>query len=448
LTVQNVRISLALAIETIGSFAAVAVFVRVFGAGTGPGPSFVAVATVVVMSFGMTRLMQDLDVADSQLRVIAEALSLVALTLILKMEYGPAVPPWQLGWLVELISEPRKLLADQGYLVAGALAIMLLWLRGVVRGRSPLDFTDVLSSATLGVAAVAIAAVAAPPAHGPAAFGPLALLYFVLALCTLALYQTGDPNEPIAAFASRWATAFAVLVGVAIALAVIAAAIDPKSLGFLAFLGRPLLFALEQVAIYVLGPIMAAIAFLFGLIPFHPRGADIRPQPPSAPPENNDGTTPVWFEIMGYLLAGAGLIVLVLAFAAAVWLAMRRFARRMPGVAEQRRSVERHSLLGEDLAALFDNVTRRLRQKASTRSSIEVRRLYHNMLARAEADGVPRPPATTPLQFAPTLDAHYRSDLPSAISQAFVRSRYGLIDFDPPAVRELHRQWAALDDRS
>ncbi|MDP9237750.1 MAG: DUF4129 domain-containing protein [Chloroflexota bacterium] len=450
MTVRSARLWLALTVEALWSFAAVAVCVRLFGGGTGPAPSAVAVAAVVVMSFGMARVMQGTDVDESQLRAIAVIASVIVLLVIVQLEYAPSVPPWRLGWVRDLLVEPRALLAGHGHVAAATVALTLLWLRGVVRGRAPLEFGDVLSSATLGLAAIAIAAVASPPVHGSSAFGPLAVLYFVLTLCTLALYQTGDPSESIAAFASRWAVAFSLLVGGAALLTVVAAAIDPKSLGFLAFLGRPLVIGLEQLAIYVFGPILGGIAYLFGLIPFHPHQMKQQPQPqlPAAPVTKADGDTPMWFEVAGYVLAGGGLLLLVLAFAAAIWFAIRRFARRTPSVVEQRRGVERDSLLGEDLAALFDGIARRLRRTASPRSSVEVRRLYHEMLARAEADGLARPPSATPLQFAPDLDSRYGSEVPSSISRAFVASRYGLVDFDERVVRDLRARWSAVADRS
>jgi hypothetical protein len=66
------------------------------------------------------------------------------------------------------------------------------------------------------------------------------------------------------------------------------------------------------------------------------------------------------------------------------------------------------------------------------------------MLAHAESDGLARPPAATPLRFAPRLDARYGSDVPSAISRAFVTSRYGLAEVDVHTVRDLRAQWRSV----
>ena len=78
-------------------------------------------------------------------------------------------------------------------------------------------------------------------------------------------------------------------------------------------------------------------------------------------------------------------------------------------------------------------------------SQIAVRRLYHEMLEQAAGAGLERPQAATPLQFAPLLDAHFASDVPSAITGAFAASRYGAHDVGEPVVSELRERWHALD---
>ncbi|HEX5474912.1 MAG TPA: DUF4129 domain-containing protein, partial [Vicinamibacterales bacterium] len=95
--------------------------------------------------------------------------------------------------------------------------------------------------------------------------------------------------------------------------------------------------------------------------------------------------------------------------------------------------------------ALFDGIGRRARRPVST-SSVAIRRLYADMLARAADDGLDRPPAATPSRFAPALDRRYRSPVPSEITQSFVASRYGGTELDSDAVRHLRATWQqALD---
>jgi hypothetical protein len=445
MTVRAVRLPCAVVLELLASYAVAALFVRLISAGDGPAPSLITVGFAVVASFALARLMQRVDVDESQLRLLGAAASIVVLYFVLHTEYAAGGAPWAFGWVRRLFTEPRDLLDAHRYVPAGCVAVCVLWVRGILRGREPVEFGDVLPSAMFGLFAVALAALAAPPVRGPDAFGAIALLYAVLALCTLALYQTADADEPVARFAARWVPAFGALTGIAIALTIAAAALDPHSLGVLAPVGRPLLFVLEIVGRWVLGPIVGGVAWLFGLIPLHAPSPHAQPtQTPLQPvaPDDNS-STPLWFKIVGFVLGGVLGVLIVLAFIAGIWLLMRRARKRGGSVVEQRRSVERDSMLGEDLAALLSGVARRFRRTHSAQSSVEVRRLYHEMLARAERDGLARPPGATPHQFAPSLDARYASDAPSAISAAFAASRYGAVAVPERAVRDLRARWHA-----
>jgi hypothetical protein len=446
MTVRNARLPAVLALETLWSFAAVAVFVRLLSDADGPAPSLAAIAALVLGSFAVTRLLGIAHVTETQARVAAIVVSAVVLFFIVHTEYAAGDPPWHVGWTVRLITEPHALLAGRRYVVAGAVAATLLWLRGVALSSNSLEFSGVLSIATLAVPAVALAAVVNPPANGPHPFGLIALASFLLGWALLAFYQTADADEPVAKFAARWTPAFAVVIAVSVAFTFVLAAFDPRTLGFLQPAAAAVLKVVGIVLLYTLGPVAAAIAFLFGLIPLHrPHPQQQTTQPPApAPVPKSEGDTPYWFQIVGYVLAGGGVTVLVLSFVAAIWFAMRRHALRRPRAAEQRRAVERDSMLAEDIGALLDGIARRIRRSNAPRSAVEIRRLYQQMLARAETDGLPRPPAATPLRFAPQLDARYRSDVPSAISHAFVTSRYGLGEVDADTVRHLRAQWLSL----
>ena len=129
-----------------------------------------------------------------------------------------------------------------------------------------------------------------------------------------------------------------------------------------------------------------------------------------------------------------------------LWLLFRRFTRRTERTGERRERVEAESSLAGDLGSAFDALARRFRRGPKpARSPVDVRRLYHEMLERSAAIGLARPPAATPLQFAPRLDAHYASDVPSAISRAFVASRYGAHEFDRRVVDDLRMRWNQVE---
>ncbi len=443
MTVRRARLPLALTVEALWSFAAAAVFVRAVSGGDGPAPSFGAIVAIVLASFAVARWLPATRLAEAQARATGVALSVLALAVILHLEYAAADWPWHTGWAGELATHPYRALDGHRYVLAGAIALTLLWLRGLARWSAPFEAGDALASASIGFAAVALAAAVGPSARGPHPFGVVALAMFVAAFCLLELYQTADADEPLARFAARWSAGLAVVIGVAAGFALLVAAVDPSTLGFLRPAGSAAGRVLELILAYTLGLVIGGIAFLFGLIPHHAPPRQML-QPPAPAARNPHGGTPFWFEVVGWVAAGAGVTVVALAFIAVIWFALRRYARRKPATGDERRSVDRDNALGEDLQALLDGLARRFRRAGAARSQVEIRRLYHHMMQRAAADGLARPSATTPSRFAPAMDAHFGSGVPSEITAAFVMSRYGLVSIDAASVRELRARWDGL----
>jgi hypothetical protein len=146
------------------------------------------------------------------------------------------------------------------------------------------------------------------------------------------------------------------------------------------------------------------------------------------------------------VLAGSAGTLIVAAVIAVLWFLFRRYARRKEDDGDRRESVESELSLGSELGAAFDALARRFRRgPRSAASSVEVRRLYHEMLAASAAAGIERPAAATPLQFALQLDVHYGSAVPMEISQVFTASRYGAHHIDERVVADLRDRWRALD---
>lgn len=445
MTIRTVRLPLLLLVDVLWAYAAVAVFVAVLSRGHGPAPSLVGVAAVVAGSFALARALQQTELDDAQFRGIGAAASAIALFAIIHAEFAATEALWRLGWI-------RTFAAGDAHanVVASAIAMTLLWMRGIVRGQQSDDFHGVAGSVALGFVPVAIAAAVAPSVHGPDAFGAIAIAYVVLALGALALYQAPDPDRPLRGYAEQWGIGAGVVLAIAAALAVVAAAIDPAALGVLAPIGKPLAYVAGNAAKYILGPPLAAIGWLLSQIPLpHPQ-QEMQPlqdmQPGKKPPEQHD--TPLWARIVGWILAGGLLALLAVGALIVIWLLFRRFAKQKEQAGERRERVEAESSLGDDLGAALDALARRFRRgPRHTRSQIAVRRLYHEMLERAANEGLGRPPPATPLQFALLLDAHFASDVPSAITDAFAASRYGARDVDEQAVRGLRARWRGLDPR-
>ena len=150
--------------------------------------------------------------------------------------------------------------------------------------------------------------------------------------------------------------------------------------------------------------------------------------------------------IVRNILVGGVLVAVALIAVAMLALLFRRFAIRKKDPLEERTDVEAESSLRDDIGDLLGAFGRRFRRSPRLpESGVAIRRLYGEMLDRAAAEGFERPPAATPLRFAPTLDRQFASDVPSRITDAFTASRYGARENDGALVRDLRQQWDELD---
>jgi hypothetical protein len=75
-----------------------------------------------------------------------------------------------------------------------------------------------------------------------------------------------------------------------------------------------------------------------------------------------------------------------------------------------------------------------------------VRRLYAQMLRRAQAAGVPRPPFSTPGEFQLSMATRWPAGSAdfAALTEAYVLRRYGEVSFDDRQVQELTERWHRL----
>ena len=430
MSVRDVRLPLLLLLEVCWGWAFGAVLAQIFSGGGAPGPSVLGTAVVVLASYGLAAALRQLDVDEATMRVIGVGATVLCLALVVPLEFRATL--WEEG--------PAR-----GAVIGSATAFVVLWIRGVLRGRvQDASFEGTLGSVALGLLPIAIAAGTLPDTHGPQAFGALAVAYGMLGLLVLALYRTAEPARPMSALASQWGAATVVVVAAAAVMVLLAAAIDPASFGFLAPIGEPLRLAGRLLLQYVLGPPLAALAWLLDLIlPDSQRQIRLQPEEPveeqRREPDNDDPawTLPVRYIVGGLIVAGILLAALLL-----LSLLFRRYRR--PDEEEDQQETEREGTLADDLSDLFGMLGDRFRRRSTRPSAIAIRRLYGEMLDRAADDGVERPSGTTPLQFAPALDARYRSNLPSDITLVFAESRYGARDVDDHVVRDLRARWDEL----
>jgi len=446
-TAGSLRTPLALAVDTLWAFAAVALVVQFFGQDDGPAPSIVSVAAIVVGAFLLARGLQRNNEGTSDIRSAGVVASVLALLAVGVLTYAGA--PWDFGWAGDLLSEPGRTIERAGHVIAGMLAMAVLWIRGVRLGSLPeYDFDGVLFSVSIGFLAVVVAALSAPDVQGDVSWGALAFAFSIVALVTLAVFNA-PPRTRMTSMATGWPLALIVLGGAALAVALVAGALDRDALDVFAPLVAPLEAGGRALRDYVLAPFFWTIAlpfrffaWLLGL--FAPDAQELpqlpRETPIDEPPE--DGETPLWWRIVvaaGLTLAGVAIALIALLL---LWQSFGRYMRRRDiDPTDQREDVEPASSLAQDLASMLGALGRRLRRAEQPPNAVAIRRLYFDVLSRAEADGVTRPPSATPLQFAPTLDAHFASQAPSEISAAFVESRYAERDIADDVVRRLREQW-------
>ncbi|HEY7802281.1 MAG TPA: DUF4129 domain-containing protein [Dehalococcoidia bacterium] len=441
ISIRDARSALILLIEVIWGFAAAAVFVRIFSTHRS-GPSLLAVAAVVVAASALGYLLQreEGDGDASGIPLVAAAISVVAIFIIAQFEYAPS--PWAFGWLRDLPSHGEVITDSERGVIAGVVVLTLLWVRSTGTAARIDNASAAFASVLFGLAAVALAAVVSPPARGPDIFGALALAYVPLALVVLAMYQVTEPDRPLRESLAQSGPWLAALIAATLVVAVIASAIDPRSLGALAPIGRPLLFTAALIAKFLLAPIFFVLAAIINHFPSLPNHT-IPAQPAMPPPPGitKQHGTPEWQTIVGRVLAGVVIAVLVAIALALIWLALRRLRPKKRTGHEVRESIEDEEGLGSELGDLLGGLLNRFRRpRRASSTGVAVRRLYHEMLAEAAAAGVERKPSATPLQFAPRLDAHYGSPAPTAISRAFTQSRYGHAQVDQATVDELRRQ--------
>ena len=452
MTVRSVRAPLALLLDLAWTFAAVAVFVQIFGQGDGPAPSLAIAALVVGGSFLLARLLQLTELDEGAIRIVGVALSAGVLFIAFRIEYAPDEWPIATGWLWSLLSDGEDSIGPNGHVIAGIVALVPFWLRGVIRGQdSDTDLDDVLTSASLGLVPVLIAALTQPDTREASSWGAYAFGYCMLALVTLAVFRVPQADTPLLVFLQRWAWAFAALAGVAFVLALVAVGLDSEEFGFLSPVGDALQPIGEAFGTYVLAPIFwvislpfRALGWLLGMLWADPEPRQEQPQPPAGEPEE-DESQPTWVRVAITTLAAFGTVGVVLVGLVVLWFAFRRFVRRRTTDDRERHDdIEPDSSLAADIGAMLGAFGRRFRRDREPESAVAIRRLYGEMLDDVAAHGIARPPSATPLQFLPAIEVQYASALPREITDAFVESRYGERAVDAARADDLRRRWREL----
>ena len=329
-------------------------------------------------------------------------------------------------------------------------------MRGIVRGQQTVEFEGVLAARRAGLRAGRHrcrrrAGCPRPERLRPARDRLPARSRSACSRCTRRPIPTGR----CARYAAQWGAGAAGVLVVAAALTVVAAAIDPGALGVLAPVGEPArVRARQRVRSTSSARRSPLIGWLFSLIPLPHRQQDQQAQPmPSTPiakqPEDQHDA-PLWTRIIGWVHRRR------------CWHADRRRRDRravvaLPPLREAQGAMTASAASAskpnrrwsDDLGAAFDALARRFRRGPRPAAVVASKCAASTTRCsrRSAAAGLERPPAATPLQFAPQLDAHYRvrravGDQPAPSP----RHATALTISTTASWRDLRARWRALDE--
>lgn len=444
----------ALASEALWVYALVTVLaVAAYGRA---GPTPLALILAALGGFYLSRVVQHLELPPVQLAIGGLVLSALGLYAILRLEYmGDLLLP-DMRWLGTALEDPGRFAEGKGPQVLGAMTAAGLWLRSGFRGQHSVDEQGLVLSFTVGFVGAVIAVLAAPAAGAGPDVAAAALAFFALGLFALGLSRTERQVSRAGALFQRWwavapsATVAVLLLTVGpiwlLATADIGRAFVPIGLG--------LAWLLEWILIIITTPIFITLEWVLGhLIDLLSSNSSFELSSDRLnffnewrqDQQREESTAPgalVMLVRAVTAVAIAGIILFVF------YVAFRRLRRSRYAMDEVRESVIAESGLKDDVAGLLGRLWSRLRRSDGEpdlpEDVLAVRRLYLSVLSQAARNGLERPPSRTPLEFAPSLEAHFASLVPGHISHTFAQARYGLM---PPSSAELERlrqQWEDL----
>jgi Domain of unknown function (DUF4129) len=301
-----------------------------------------------------------------------------------------------------------------------------------------------MAEVSVGLVVVLVAAAFGSAAEAPEALRWLPVPFMVTALLALAfMHLQSVPSEAGRRSVSGSSLVVGATVG-GIALLALGAgflalpSIDVASDGLVA-IGEGVLNAIGVV----LWPFVQVFSWLFGVFDFgFDQPEQEMPQGEEPVREEEESEPSLLSELLGYVIRG-GLLVAGIALALTlIWFAFRRFTRRGDRATDEtREEIETETGNRGDLRSLLAGAMGRLRFQRGGRDAIG--RLYVSMLRSASQRGLERPPATTPLEFAPRLEAAFGSAAPEEITRAYTEARFGA---RPPDASEVDRLRSAWND--
>ncbi len=435
------------------------------------GPPLLLIVLVAAGGYTLMRVLARSRLPVSSRAAAGLLVSIVALSAVLQLALADAplwgAAPWNDGILADLrgqggstfsgaidpqafVADPdpdRVLGASRAVTVGG---LVLIWLRFLFAGRSPVNFERSLRSFGVGFAvAVAVAFIAAVSDADVA--GWLVLPYFLLGALSLATAHAARAPED-ATMARRDAPwVFSVLGTVAalsavMALFILLALFDAQRL--LEPIGRGLVAVLAWVLIIIVTPIFWVIEWLIGQFASDFEFQEVRIEiadGPLEPEEEREGRVriPGWIGDVARAFAVAG--ALWVAYRVSRWLFSRSQRETSEQYAELREEEQGGSGLASMLRSLIPGTRRREAVDSRWLALNRAYRLFGRMLVASRLRGVERRPGQTALEFGVVAGRTLDTPLFARIADAFDGLRYGRHEPLPGRLDDLERQFAAWE---
>ncbi|MEX0786449.1 MAG: hypothetical protein WD939_07430, partial [Dehalococcoidia bacterium] len=329
--------------------------------GDGQAASFGAAAAVVVFSYGLARLLQQLDIDDSAFRLWGVGLSLALFYLILRVEVTGEPYLWELGWLADLLREPGATLEGHAGDTATIALLGGAWVYGITRGSRAGTYEEALAETSVGLAVVLLAAGFASSVDAPGALRWLPAPYMALALAGLALIHVGpveeDRQRPFGGVWLLWVGGSLVAIG---SLAAVTTLFD---LSWFETVGHGLVLAGQGIGlalVYALSPFIFAVAWVMeSFVDWIVSGDEFTPEPTDTSgitdkAEERSDETSGWQRVLAYIARTSVVLLVMVAVAVVLWFAFRRLRRGKKDELETREVVEAEigGTMG-DLRSLF-----------------------------------------------------------------------------------------------
>ena len=433
------------------------------------GPPLLLIALVAVGAYTVMRVLARSKLPASSRAAAGLLVSIVALGAALQLAVADAPlsgAPWGDGILADLRGQagstfsgeidPAEFVADPDPdRVRGASravtigGILLIWLRFLFAGRSPVNFERSLRSFGVGFGiAVLVAFVAA--ASGADVAGWLVLPYFLLGALSLATaHAARAPEDSVAGRRDApWVISVLGTVGalsVVMALFIVLALFEVHRL--LEPIGAALVVAVVWVIVLAVTPIFWVLEWLIGLLSSGEGLQNVNIDAGAGPPEPNEERVsrlriPGWMGNVARAFAVAG--ALWIAYRVARWL-FSRSERTLSEEYVEIRESESGGGLASMLRSLIPQPRGRRRDDARWLALNRAYRLFGRMLVASQLRGVERRPGQTALEFGVVAGQRLDAPLFGRIADAFDGFRYGRHEPAPSRLDDLERQFAAWE---